>query len=139
MKDAITKVGDPLRDALSALLKAAVLKAIADTGDGSLYAALYELNDPELLTNLEKLGAKANVILANGAFSASVPDENKAARDELKRETAVHVFDRMVPQGHFAHNKFAVSCDGAGQAQTVLKGAPTGHRPGSAAKRTMAW
>jgi len=122
LKDAIATVGDPLRDALSALLKPAVLKTIADAGDGSLYAALYELNDPELLSGLEKLGGKANVILANGAFSPTDPDENKAARDELKDKTAVHVSDRMVSQGHFAHNKFAVYCDANGQAQTVLTG-----------------
>lgn len=121
LTEAIAKVGDPLRDALGAQLKPAVVKAIADAGDGSLYAAMYELSDPELLKSLEQLGARANIILANGAFSATRPDENKTSRDEL-RSSAVNVFDRMVSQGHFAHNKFAVSCDGAGQAQTVLTG-----------------
>ena len=108
LKAAIAKVGDPLRDALGALLKPAVVKTIADGGDGSLYAALYELNDRELMDALEHLGDKANVILANGAFDPQKePDENKAARDELEK-TAVHVSDRMVSSGHFAHNKFAV-------------------------------
>lgn len=122
LKEAVTKVGDPLRDALGALLKPAVVNTIASASGGSLYAALYELNDAELLAQLEELGGSANVILANGAFSPTEPDENKVARDELKGKTAVHVFDRMVSEGHFAHNKFAVCCDAAGQAQTVLTG-----------------
>src|SRR4029079_8301628 len=77
LKDAIQKVDDPLREALGALLKPAVLKTIADAGGGSLYAALYELNDRELLDALEKLGDRANVVLANGAFDDAKPDENK--------------------------------------------------------------
>jgi phosphatidylserine/phosphatidylglycerophosphate/cardiolipin synthase-like enzyme len=122
LKDAIAKVGDPLRDALAALLKPAVLGTIADAAGGSLYAALYELNDRELLDGIEKLGDRANVILANGAFDPKGdPDENVEARAELK-QTPVHVFDRMVSSGHFAHNKFAVVCDAAGDAQKVLSG-----------------
>jgi phosphatidylserine/phosphatidylglycerophosphate/cardiolipin synthase-like enzyme len=121
LKDLITKVGDPLREALGALLKPAVIDTIENAGAGSLYAALYELNDPELLTQLEDLGAKANIVLGNGAFSAAEPDENAKVREDLKK-TTVNVFDRIVAQGHFAHNKFAVSCDAAGQAQAVLTG-----------------
>jgi phosphatidylserine/phosphatidylglycerophosphate/cardiolipin synthase-like enzyme len=117
----IERVGDPLRDALGGLLKHEVL-AILDAGDASLYAALYELNDPELIAALKELGAKANVILANGAFSPKSPDENKAVREELRKESAVHLHDRLVASGHFAHNKFAVVCDAAGDAEKVLTG-----------------
>src|SRR4051794_40404125 len=122
LKDAVAKVGDPLRDALSALLRPAVLKTVQSGGAGALYATLYELNDPELLAQLVSLGGKANVILANGAFSPKEPDENSTARQALQGTNAVRVFDRMVREGHFAHNKFAVQCDAAGQAQTVLTG-----------------
>jgi phosphatidylserine/phosphatidylglycerophosphate/cardiolipin synthase-like enzyme len=119
--DLIGKVGDPLRDALGALLKREVLSLLTDDPP-NLYAALYELNDPELVPALEALGARANVILANGAFSSSRPDENADARNELKTNSKVNVYDRMVSEGHFAHNKFAVVCDDSGNAQTVLTG-----------------
>ena len=32
------------------------------------------------------------------------------------------LYNRLVPQGHFAHNKFLVCCDSAGKPQRVLSG-----------------
>ena len=119
--DIIAKPGDPLRDALGALLKREVL-ALLSGAPGSVYAALYELDDPELIAALKSLGAKANLVLANGAFSSSKPDENAAVRADLKAHSSVSVSDRMVSEGHFAHNKFAVFCDTSGGAQAVLTG-----------------
>jgi hypothetical protein len=116
----IAKIGDPLRDALGGLLKREVLALLKDA-PGDLFAALYELNDPELIPALKVLGAKAHLVLANGAFSSQKPDENAAVRADLKT-TAVAVSDRMVSEGHFAHNKFAVFCDEAGDAQILLTG-----------------
>lgn len=58
--------------------------------------------------------------LANGAFSPKEPDENESAREALKGVVDLH--DRMVPSGHFAHNKFAVICDSQGHPQKVLTG-----------------
>src|SRR5262249_32945755 len=63
----------------------------------------------------------AHVILANGAFKKAGDDENATGRQEL-RSAGVDVHDRMVPLGHFAHNKFAVFCDGDGNPQKVLSG-----------------
>ena len=121
LKKIITKVGDPLRDALGGLLKVEIIKMLAAAKSGKLYAALYELNDPELMAGLEAMAGDANVILANGAFSKQTPDENAAARKALKK-AGVKVFDRMVSSGHFAHNKFAVICDADGNPQKVLTG-----------------
>ena len=121
--DLIAKPGDPLRDALGAQLKTAVLGLLgALSADGSLYAALYELNDPELLAELEQIGTRANVVLGNGAFKPPDTDENAAVREQLKDHSQVHVSDRIVSSGHFAHNKFLVCCDGTGAAQRVLSG-----------------
>jgi phosphatidylserine/phosphatidylglycerophosphate/cardiolipin synthase-like enzyme len=117
----IKRVGDPLRNALGGLLKPELL-ALLDESDAGLYAALYELNDPELIAALKALGTKANVILANGAFSSKDLDENRAAREDLRSSSEVHVHDRLVSSGHFAHNKFAVVCDAQGSAQKVLTG-----------------
>jgi phosphatidylserine/phosphatidylglycerophosphate/cardiolipin synthase-like enzyme len=61
-----------------------------------------------------------HLVLANGAFSPTEPDENSAARAELKGVVDLH--DRMVTTGHFAHNKFAVFCDAHGKPQKVLTG-----------------
>jgi phosphatidylserine/phosphatidylglycerophosphate/cardiolipin synthase-like enzyme len=120
LKTVIQKKGDPLRNALSGLLRVKLLE-ILDKAPGDVYAALYELNDPELEDCIKKLGKRAHIILANGAFSSKEPDENVQARQDLKA-AGIEVFDRMVSSPHFAHNKFAVFCDAAGKAQTVLTG-----------------
>ena len=121
--DIIATPGNPLRDALSGLLRPQLLQLLKDVKDngGHLYAALYELNDPELLTALKSLGQKCHLILANGAFSKKNDnDENSAVRAELNGVVDLH--DRMVPQGHFAHNKFLVVCDSAKRPLKVLSG-----------------
>jgi phosphatidylserine/phosphatidylglycerophosphate/cardiolipin synthase-like enzyme len=122
LKDQIGKPGNQLRNALGGLLREQVLKLLADAADagGDVYLALYELNDPELIDGLKKLGHKCHLLLANGAFNSKKPDENKAVRKELRR--IVNVYDRLVSSGHFAHNKFAVFCDQSGKPQSVLTG-----------------
>jgi phosphatidylserine/phosphatidylglycerophosphate/cardiolipin synthase-like enzyme len=112
-----------LRNALSGLLRPQILDILADVkkNNGQIYAALYELNDPELKAALKALGKKCHLILANGAFSAkNGNDENKAVRAELRG--VVDLYNRLVPTGHFAHNKFLVVCDSAGKPQRVLSG-----------------
>jgi len=121
INDIIKHPGDPLRDALAGLLKVEILKLLDDAKDGQVYAALYELNDPELEARLTAMKGNAHVVLANGAFSSKKPDENADARAALKK-AGVDLHDRMVGSGHFAHNKFAVICDANGKAQKVLTG-----------------
>jgi phosphatidylserine/phosphatidylglycerophosphate/cardiolipin synthase-like enzyme len=121
--DLIAAPGNPLRNELSGLLRPNILNMLADVqkNNGEIYAALYELNDPEFKAALKALGKKCHLILANGAFSAKNDnDENKAVRAELSNVVDLH--DRLVPQGHFAHNKFLVACDSAGNPQRVLSG-----------------
>lgn len=126
MADLIAATQPPkneLRNALSGLLRPQILQLLADVKakGGEIYAALYELNDPELLAAMKALGTKCHLILANGAFSKKNDnDENKAVRAELKNVVDLH--NRLVSQGHFAHNKFVVFCDAAGEPQTVLSG-----------------
>jgi phosphatidylserine/phosphatidylglycerophosphate/cardiolipin synthase-like enzyme len=119
----IAKPGDQLRNALSGLLRPQILAMLDDakTKGVDVFAALYELNDPELLDRIKALGKKCHLILANGAFDPKKkPDENKAVRDALRPIVDLH--DRLVPNGHFAHNKFLVVCDTAGKPQRVLSG-----------------
>jgi phosphatidylserine/phosphatidylglycerophosphate/cardiolipin synthase-like enzyme len=118
----VQKPGTPIRNALSGLLRPEILSLLADAlkNKGQIYAALYELNDPELIPALEAFGKNCNLILANGAFKPPANDENAKVRAELK--TKVSVTDRMVTSGHFAHNKFVVFCDSDGKPQQVLTG-----------------
>jgi hypothetical protein len=122
LADLIAKPGAPLRNALSGLLRPQLLELLDDVkkNGGEIYAALYELNDPELIPALKALGKECHLILANGAFKPPTNDENKAVRADLRNIVDLH--DRLVPQGHFAHNKFVVVCDGAGKPQRVLSG-----------------
>jgi phosphatidylserine/phosphatidylglycerophosphate/cardiolipin synthase-like enzyme len=108
-----------IRSELVSLLQAAV----ADKGT-SVYAALFELEDEELVQQLVELGPRAHLVLANGSISvpkdkdgkpkwttaqARTHDENKAARTRLlDAEVDVDPDNRFVAPGALAHNKFAV-------------------------------
>jgi phosphatidylserine/phosphatidylglycerophosphate/cardiolipin synthase-like enzyme len=122
IKDLIGTVDNPLRDALSGLLRPEIISLLDDAkkSGGKLFAALYELNDPELIAKLETFGQDCSLILANGAFKPPDNDENKAIRAVLK--TKVRVFDRIVSSGHFAHDKFVVVCDSNRKPLKVLTG-----------------
>jgi hypothetical protein len=122
LSDLIAQPGNTLRNALSGLLRPQLLRLLDDVKEsgGEIYAALYELNDPELIPALTALGQKCHLILANGAFGARTNDENKAVRAQLRGK--VDLYDRLVPQGHLAHNNFVVACDSAGKPERVLSG-----------------
>ncbi len=121
-----------VRKFLSGTLRPHLLELLrrAKSEGGEVYAALYELNDPELIEALKQLGPKCNLILASGAYkaankkkgTAAEPDENEKVRDDLKQNSNVKVFDRLVKSPHFAHNKFVVFCDQQGNPQTVWTG-----------------
>jgi phosphatidylserine/phosphatidylglycerophosphate/cardiolipin synthase-like enzyme len=122
IKDLVTKIGDPLRNALSGLLRPHILSLLqkAKNEGGKIYALLYELNDPELIDALVALGKDCNLILANGAFKPPDNDENKDVRAQL--QSKIRLYDRIVSSGHFAHNKVVVVCDSAGKPLRVLTG-----------------
>lgn len=118
----IATPGNTLRNALSGLLRPQLLALLADVkkNNGHVYAALYELNDPELIAALSAIGKKCHLLLANGAFRPPTNDENAAVRAKLRDVVDLH--DRLVTSGHFAHNKFAVACDSDGNPLKVLSG-----------------
>jgi phosphatidylserine/phosphatidylglycerophosphate/cardiolipin synthase-like enzyme len=117
-----TPPGNALRNELSGLLRPQILTLLDDVkkSGGEIYAALYELNDPELIAALKALGKKCHLLLSNGAFKKPSNDENKAVRAELRSIVDLH--DRLVSGNHFAHNKFVVFCDSKGTPQRVLSG-----------------
>ena len=136
IKDLVAQTGNQLRNALSGLLRPQILSLLDETRkkNGKIYAALYELNDPELLTALVSFGKNCNLILANGAFKSNTPPDNdenskpnipdetfpEGVRAALKEK--INVFDRIVTQGHFGHNKFVVFCDADDKPEKVLSG-----------------
>jgi phosphatidylserine/phosphatidylglycerophosphate/cardiolipin synthase-like enzyme len=125
IKGLAAQVGNPLRNALSGLLRPEILSLLAESkkNGGKIFAALYELNDPELIPALVAFGKDCNLILANGAFKGNNPpdnDENSAVRAQLAGQ--ITLINRIVKLGHFGHNKFVVFCDSKGTAQRVLTG-----------------
>ena len=132
IKAIVAEPGNALRNGLSGLLRPEILSLLADArkNKGKIFAALYELNDTELIPALTAFGKDCNLILANGAFKSNNPpdnDENKDVRAQLKPK--INVIDRIVSLGHFGHNKFVVFCDAAGKAQRVLTGSTTYRLP----------
>ena len=95
-----------------------LLQVVKDEGL-SVYAALYELNDPELIGLLAGLGQSCHLLLGNGSYSPGTPDVNAAAAATLA--PAVDLSRRILTGGPFAHNKFAVICRD-GQPESVLTG-----------------
>ena len=130
-KDLDTK-GSKNRNFLSGELRIALLDLLGQAKkDGvEIYAALYELNDPELIDALKAIGGKCNLLLGSGAYKAAdkkkgtpaVPDENKDVRNDLRLHSSVNVHDRLVKSPHFAHNKVVIFHDKQGKPATVWTG-----------------
>jgi len=90
---------------------------------GQLYAALFELNDDELLSRLVKLRGRAHIVLSNGSIDARTQDENKLARTALlKAKVDVEEKHRFIAPKPLGHNKFAVFTDAAGNPTAVWTG-----------------
>ncbi len=113
-----------VRKDLGGQLRVAMLDLLAQAkAHGEIiYAALFELNDPELIPALSALGKNCNLLLGSGAYKKGEPDENAAVRTELKKTGAINLYDRLVKNPHFAHNKFVVFCDAHGKPQRVWTG-----------------
>lgn len=144
-KDTIKDKDDQtIRHFLSGDLRLALLKELdtAHKTGGQVFAALFELSDDELISALEKLKGKANVVLANGSVQpkkgetsadARRRDENKDARKRLLKkgvDVKVERKDRFISPGALGHNKFLVRTDKKGKPLSVWTGstnwAPTG-------------
>jgi phosphatidylserine/phosphatidylglycerophosphate/cardiolipin synthase-like enzyme len=94
---------------------------------GTIYAALYELTDVELVQALEDIGDKLNIVLANivakpkPGGSEETAGENDDSEGKLKASAGSLLY-REPPGGHIVHNKFLVYVDSHGVAQAVLTG-----------------
>lgn len=115
-----------IRDYLHGDVEAFLLRLLeqaADTG-GKVHLALYELDDPVLLSALVQHKERIRVILSNSSADRKTGQwdfRNRPARDRLRAE-GVDLQSRLFNNRHIGHNKFAVLVDGQGRAQSVLTG-----------------
>jgi phosphatidylserine/phosphatidylglycerophosphate/cardiolipin synthase-like enzyme len=103
----------PVRDKLVSLLTE------ANAAKGHIYAALFELDDPELIALLQAFRKRAHIVLGNGSVKRKGEDENAKARSALDK---CDVKDRMSAPRALAHNKFLVICDADKAPQAVWTG-----------------
>ena len=118
--DKLKTPNDPLRAKLAGQFLEVLPSLIkrANTEGGSVYAALYELNDPMLVQTVLDNKNNIHLILSNTG-----PDDgtNKETRAKL-HATGMDISDRMLADGHIGHNKFMIYVDKKGIPQTVLTG-----------------
>jgi phosphatidylserine/phosphatidylglycerophosphate/cardiolipin synthase-like enzyme len=94
---------------------------------GSIYAALYELTDVELVRSLVGIKGKLNIVLANivakpiPGGSEEKPGENDDSKKKLEASAASLLY-RQPPSSHIVHNKFLIYVDSRGTPQAVLTG-----------------
>jgi hypothetical protein len=102
---------DPFRKYLHGPLGDRLFNLLETAADEKreIFAALYELNDPQLVAALKKFGMLAHVVLANGSVKKKGQDQNSKARSALQNKIDLH--DRMIAPRALGHNKFLVICD----------------------------
>lgn len=108
IKPNIKNLEEPLRRFLSGELRQAMLQMLDEVIEDPnlhLYAALYELEDKELIGKLALLRERAHVVLSNGSNKQG--DGNEKPRATLKK-AKVDVRDRLLGGKGLGHNKFAV-------------------------------
>ena len=111
LRTIINSPDDPFRNYLMGPLGARLFELLASAASEKreVYAALYELDDDQLETALEKFRKRAHVVLANGSVKKKGDDQNGAARQRLAGKIDLH--DRMTSPRALGHNKFLVICD----------------------------
>lgn len=124
--------GNELRARLMGQIKDALMEIIQEvkTNGGECYAALYELNDPELIDGLLSLGKKLHIILSNAGANGdddpntnedNLPENQRSSRRRL-HDAGIDITDRILGNGHIGHNKFLVYVNSQGKAERVLSG-----------------
>jgi phosphatidylserine/phosphatidylglycerophosphate/cardiolipin synthase-like enzyme len=121
-RELITTSGDPFRNYLAGPLGARLFQLLAEVAKEKreIYAALYELDDEQLETALEKIGMRAHVVLANGSVKKKGDDQNRKARARLGNRIDLH--GRFVSPRALGHNKFLVVCDESAKPRWVWTG-----------------
>ncbi len=111
IKSHIKEIQEPLRRFLSGEIRKEMLSILDEVMQNpslAVYAALYELDDDELIGELKLLGKRAHIVLSNGSDKQG--DENSTSREELKK-AKVDVKDRLLRSKGLGHNKFLLIYD----------------------------
>ena len=91
----------------------------ADRRGSTIHAAIYEMNDQQLVDALKPFGGRGHVLLGNGsATRPTVAPELSSAGLEVKHRDLSH-HGKSSPS---VHNKFVVESDAHGNASRVLTG-----------------
>lgn len=118
----LSEPGFPARRYLSGHARHEILTFLADADrrGNEIYAALYELNDQELIEALKAFGKRGHTLIGNGSSNKTgVADELGGARMEV-HERDLSKAGRSSPS---VHNKFVVERNPqTGQALRVLTG-----------------
>lgn len=125
--------GDKLRRYLTGDVLPLIHDFFTSQPAGRFCAALYELDDDELLTLLEHSASRLSLILSDAGEGKRDGEEvfdtrNRRARTSLRTMAAqpgatFELIDRMFNgSGHIGHNKFVVHIDDNGVADSVLTG-----------------
>ncbi|QBR72073.1 hypothetical protein CU048_13250 [Beijerinckiaceae bacterium] len=111
LTEIIATPGDTVRNFLAGPLREKLVSLLDDakSSKGHVYAALFELGDPELIPLLKLLRKRAHIVLGNGSVKKKGDDENADARQELAEVCDVR--DRFSAPRALAHNKFLIICD----------------------------
>jgi phosphatidylserine/phosphatidylglycerophosphate/cardiolipin synthase-like enzyme len=117
----IADAKSPIRRFLAGAIRDRLTRLLEESAKakGHIYAALFELDDPELVPLLKAFGKRAHIVLGNGSVKKKGEDENGDARATLK---GCDLHDRMSAPRALAHNKFLVVCDAKQQPQAVWTG-----------------
>ena len=122
LKAQLSKPGFPPRRYLSGHARHEILTFLADADrrGSEIYAALYELNDQELIEALKAFGKRGHVLIGNGSSTKKgVADELAGANLDV-HERDLSKAGRSSPS---VHNKFVVErTPRTGQAVRVLTG-----------------
>lgn len=120
--DNLKNPGFPARRYLSGEARHEILTFLAgaDRRGGTIYAAIYEMNDRELIDALKPFGARGHLLLGNGeGTDPGVAVELTAAGLEVRHRDLSHA-GRSSPS---VHNKFVVEASAAGASpRSVLTG-----------------
>lgn len=111
LRTVISTPGDSFRNYLAGPLGARLFEVLASAAKEKreIYAALYELDDPQLEAALAKFGKRAHLVLANGSVKKKGEDQNDEVREGLRG--IIDLYDRMISPRALGHNKFLVICD----------------------------
>lgn len=132
----LRKTGDPIRRYLSGDVLTLITDFFKQTG-GTFYAALYELEDEELLNLLLQNANQLELILSDAGETPAnkktgtkatydtrnLPSRKKLRAADRKPGNTFKMHDRMFSgSDHIGHNKFVLFVDKDGVARSVLTG-----------------